>query len=402
MKKIFIISQKLTGGGAERVASNLSYELTQNQYYKVYLVLFDGQNSTYPSGAEIIDMGLGPQSNAIGKISIFFRRVMKLRKLKKQYRPDVSISLLSAPNLINVLSKYGDKVIVSIRNFISRSANSTIEKYFVRYSSKKADITVCLSKLVELDMIDNFGAPEDRIVTIYNTVDADRLMKLSAEPEYRVPKQPYVVTMGRLMRQKGQWHLINAFKRVHEICPELRLVILGEGELEDGLKKLAKDCGIESTVEFMGFVKNPHRIIKGAEAFVFSSLFEGLGNVLLEALACKVPVVSTDCAAGPREILSLCETKADLNKVTNGVEFAEYGILTMPFNVDDEPFFKSQELTKAERYLAEAIIRIYSNKTIAANYRAKSTERIAFFSKEKIIAEWKKVIDCSTEDYLTD
>lgn len=392
-KNIFIISQKLTGGGAERVASNLSQELVKNPEYNVYLVLFDGQNQSYPSGAEIIDMKLGPQKSIFGKSAVLFRRICKLRKLKKQYNADVSISLLSSPNFINVLSKCNDAVIVSIRNLISRSAESSTEKKIVSYSSKKADMTVSLSELVRLDMIENFGTPEDKIVTIYNTVDADKLIKLSEESKVKIPDYPYVVTMGRMMRQKGQWHLINAFRRVHEVCPDLHLVILGEGELESGLKRLTHKQGLDDVVNFMGFVKNPHRIISGAKAFVFSSLFEGLGNVLLEGMACGVPVISTDCAAGPREILSKCTSKADLKKVADGVEYAEYGILTTPFNADDRPCFDVCKELKPERDLAEAIINIYSDSKSASHYRQMSSERIKFFSAKTIMSQWEKLID---------
>lgn len=392
-KTIFIISQKLNGGGAERVASNLSQELSENDNYKVYLVLFDGSNQTYPSGAEIIDMRLKPQSGLIGKGILFLRRIISLKSLKKKYKPDISISLLTSPNIINVLSRVNDKIVVSIRNHLSKSETGRLQKKIINFTCKHADITVSLSELVKYDLIDNFGAPSDKVKTIYNTCDAKKLIELSDQEGVEIPGYRYVVTMGRLMRQKGQWHLIKAFKMIHKEMPDLHLVILGEGELENGLLKLAEGLNIGNYVHLFGYVKNPHNIIRNSEAFLFTSLFEGLGNVILEAMACGVPVVSADCQAGPREILSEDKDKESLSKKINEAEFAEYGILTPAFPSDEDPNFECVEITNEERIFAQTVITLLENYDITDHYRRKSLERIKVFSKESIMAQWNELIE---------
>lgn len=393
-KTIFIISQKLNGGGAERVASNLSQELSENDNYKVYLVLFDGSNQTYPSGAEIIDMRLKPQNGLIGKGILFLRRIISLRSLKKKYKPDISISLLTSPNIINVLSKVNDKIVISLRCYLSAdSIRSKLKRKMINFTCKHADITVSLSELVKYDLIDNFGAPSDKVKTIYNTCDAKKLIELSDQEGVEIPDYRYVVTMGRLMRQKGQWHLIKAFKMIHDSMPDLHLVILGEGELEDGLLKLIESLGMENYVHLFGYIKSPHNIIKNSEAFVFTSLFEGLGNVLLEAMACGVPVVSADCPAGPREILSGDSDKESLMKQIKSVEFAEYGILTPPFPSDEIPNFDSIDITDEEHIFAEAVITLLKNQKMIDLYRQKSLERIKLFSKESIMYQWNQLIE---------
>lgn len=392
-KTVFIISQSLNGGGAERVASNLSQELIKNKDYQVYLVLFDGQMQTYPSGAEIIDLHLGPQKSKIGKATVLFKRVWALRRLKKQYHTDISISLLSSPNVINVLSRQQDSVVISVRNLISKSAGSILEKALVRFASRFADMTVSLSELVRLDLIEHFGIKSEKVITIYNSCDPARLLTLSEQEDFKMPDYPYMVTMGRLTHQKGQWHLIRAFKLIHERFPDLKLVILGEGELKVDLQRLINQEELSDVVYLYGYIKSPHKIIQGAEAFLFTSLFEGLGNVILEAMACGVPVISADCPAGPREIMSAEKKSNSLKKKITEVEFSDYGILTPPFPVEESPNFEANILTEQEQKFAEAVISLYKDKKLYTHYKAQSLKRIQSFSADVTMGKWKKLLE---------
>lgn len=114
----------------------------------------------------------------------------------------------------------------------------------------------------------------------------------------------YVVTAGRLTKQKGQWHLIRSFSKVLESIPNTKLVIIGKGKYLEKLIQLSKDLGIQDKVIFTGYVNNPHKIISKCDVFAFPSLFEGFSNALLEAMACNIAVVSSDCDSGSREILA--------------------------------------------------------------------------------------------------
>lgn len=392
-KTVFIVSQSLGGGGAERMASNLSLEFAKKADFETYLVLFDGSNQTYPGGVQIIDMHLGPCSGKINKIKTFFKRIVALRTLKKRYKVSVCISLLSIPNLVNILSRVDEYTIVSVRNLISKSARSKFEKFIVKYCSRKADKTVSLSELVKLDLVDNFSIPENKIITIYNPCDANKLLELSQDSQCSIPSYPYVVTMGRLMRQKGQWHLINAFKRVHEKNPDLHLVILGQGELKESLERLVDDCGLRGFVHLLGYVVSPHLIVKSAKAFIFPSLFEGLGNVLLEAMACEVPVISMDCPAGPKEVLSNVTNSNQLKTFVEDICYAEYGVLVPPFNASDMPFEQSRDLSSQEYLLADAILSISGDNGLNQHYRKQSALRASNFSPEKIMKQWYSLFE---------
>ncbi len=112
-----------------------------------------------------------------------------------------------------------------------------------------------------------------------------------------------MLAVGKLTPQKDYDTLLRAFARVREKHP-VRLVILGEGQEEGRLRSLAAELGIAEQVQLPGHVDNPYAYMRQASMFVLSSAWEGCPNVLLEALACGSPVVSTDCPSGPKEILA--------------------------------------------------------------------------------------------------
>lgn len=389
-KNIAIIVPKLNGGGAERVASNLSLELSE--YYNVSLIVFDGQNQTYPYGGELIDLKLPPKKNLWGKFRNLITRVRVVRKIKKDHKIVCSISLMDGPNLVNVLSKGKDKVITSVRIFMSESRKSNLRntRLIMRLIALGSDRIVSLSHAVKKDLINNFKVDENKIAPIYNSCNVERLLALSRENNSEIEKNAAlsIVTMGRLTNQKGHWHLIRAFKKVLESYPETELFILGEGELLSDLKKLTKDLGIESHVNFPGYIKNPHAFISNCDVFVFPSLFEGLGNVLLEALACGKACVSSDCNAGPREILA---PNSIIDKKTHTIEKAEYGILVP---VCDGGFKQELEpLSTNELCLAEAIVMLLKDKELRESYEQKAIERAQDFDSGKITESWVTVIN---------
>ena len=388
MKNIGIIITKLNGGGAERCASNLSVELSKK--FNVFLIVFDGRNITYPYGGKLINLDIADSNTTINRIKNVIKRVNAVRKIKKENQIDCTISLLDGPNLVNAFSKCGDKTIVSIRNRLSSERVGKLRRKLIIYSSMHSDLTVCLSKMVEKDMHDAFGIPKDQMTTIYNHCDPGLLHSLVADldkPSFIEDDKVYFTTMGRLNKQKGQWHLLRAFKDVLESIPNARLIIMGEGELEQPLKQLAVDLQIDSYVIFTGYQKNPHAMLEYSEAFVFSSLFEGLGNVLLEALAFDMPIISTDCVAGPREILA---PNSDLNHSASDIECEEYGIL-VPV-MDEGHFDAVSELTPEEKCFSQAIIMLHNDKSMQEQYRKKATSRISYFNIENVLDEWIKCI----------
>lgn len=387
MKNIAIIITQLHGGGAERCASNLSIELAKK--YNVYLIVFDTKKITYPYGGELIDLNIPKSDSNFARIWGAIRRSFRLYKLKKKYKIDVAISLLEGPNLVNVLSKYKEKTIVSVRNTMTKQKRGIIAKAIVKFASKKADTTVSLSKMVGKDLADNFNIIPDKIKIIYNHVDKDLLAKLSEMSRFDLDiTKKYIVTMGRMHPQKGQWHLIRAFKKVAKCCPDLNLLILGDGPLRKSLELLVTDLELTDRVIMPGYIEAPHSYLDKCEIFVLCSLYEGLGNVLLEAQAFGLPIISTDCKSGPREILS---PDSDLTTSINDIEYGKYGILVP---VDEASDIISQSgISPQEDNLADAIIRLHKDPQLLESYKILSLESASRFSKEKIINDWRSIID---------
>lgn len=389
MKNIAIIITKLNGGGAERCASNLSIELSKK--YNVKLIVFDSTNMTYPYGGELIDLKIPNSNGLLNKVINVIKRVNKVREVKKKYKIDCSISLLDGPNIVNVLSSCGEKTIVSVRNMLSHEPMNNLRKKLVRYTSLHSDVTVSLSEMVKYDLVNYFKIPKEKITTIYNHCDAQLLRNLSEKNPIGInvdPDKANFVTMGRLNKQKGQWHLIRAFQNVVKAIPNAHLYIMGSGKYEQQLKNLISELHLENSITITGYIKNPHGIYSQCEAFVFPSLFEGLGNVLLEALAFDMPIISSDCEAGPREILA---PNTDLQTKALDMELAEYGVL-VPV-CDGLHFNATEPLTKQEECLANAMIYLHNNAVTRDNYRNKAKERMKNFDKQLIMNEWANVIE---------
>jgi glycosyltransferase involved in cell wall biosynthesis len=170
-----------------------------------------------------------------------------------------------------------------------------------------ADGIVAVSQGVAGDLSQATGIPESRITVINNpaiTADFDERVAVDVEhPWLDDPTIPVFVTAGRLVPQKDHETLLRALAIYRKTSPA-RLLVLGTGPLEEPLRAFAGELGIADAVDFLGFCNNPLPYMRRASAFILSSRYEGFGNVIVEALGCGTPVVSTDCPYGPSEILA--------------------------------------------------------------------------------------------------
>jgi glycosyltransferase involved in cell wall biosynthesis len=181
-----------------------------------------------------------------------------------------------------------------------------ISETAMRWLYPRADAVVAVSKGVAQDLLNLMPQLKPKLTVIYNPViDAAFYAKADApveHPWFQPHQPPVVLAAGRLVALKGYDTLLRAFARVRQQMPA-RLVILGEGSERPNLERLAAELGVAADVDMPGFDPNPFRYMKRAGVFVLSSRYEGLPNVLIQALACGCPVVSTDCPSGPSEIL---------------------------------------------------------------------------------------------------
>lgn len=176
----------------------------------------------------------------------------------------------------------------------------------MRLYYRYVDRIVAVSQGVADDVLAITGLPREQVVVVRNPVWTPQLAQLAQQPVdhpwLRSRNMPVILGAGRFTRQKDFATLMRAFAEIRAQRP-CRLILLGEGDYRARLEALATELNIHDDVSLPGFVANPYAWISRAQLFVLSSLWEGSPNVLTEALALGVPVVSTDCPSGPREIL---------------------------------------------------------------------------------------------------
>jgi len=395
---LYFLINSLAGGGAEKVLVRLL------PFVNVQSVLLLEKEVVYS-----IDKPLAFLSSHSNKSSPVFKTlyipIYSYKLAKSVSEGAIVVSFLERANFVNVFSKLfkKHKAIVSV-HMDQQSGHvglRRLNRLLIRLFYPRADLIVAVSQGVKQSLV-KLGIKPENIIVIYNPYPVEEIERLSQEElkEYgSIFQHPVIITAGRLTKPKGQWYLIRVFKHLKDKHKNLKLVILGDGELKDYLVKLSEDLGVktfvwdrdkileEFDVFFLGFQKNPFKFIASSKLFVFPSLWEGFGNVLVEAMACGVPVVSSDCRSGPREILA---PNTDVGYQTQEPEFAEYGVLMPTFEVKYKT--AKEPLEEKERMWVEVLDRMLSDQSLREEYSKKSRKRAEDFKIEAIIEKWKEVL----------
>jgi glycosyltransferase involved in cell wall biosynthesis len=254
----------------------------------------------------IVDLKARKLSSSLPALVGYLRRV----------RPPALLSTLHYTNEIAIAAKHfarvDTRVVVREANQLSLDVGQSKAwkkraiPWFVRYLYPLADGVVTVSRGVAEDLSRVCGLPLEKIQVIYNPTITPDLGIKAEEPlnhSWFEPGQPPVIlAVGKLQAQKDFPTLIRAFSRVRERT-SARLMILGWGPDRSQLEALVAELGLQEDVALPDHVANPYAYMKRAAVFVLSSAWEGLPNVLIEAMAVGIPVVSTDCKSGPSEIL---------------------------------------------------------------------------------------------------
>jgi glycosyltransferase involved in cell wall biosynthesis len=247
------------------------------------------------------------------------RAVPALVRHIKSRRPQVLLAMGTGANVVAVLAaklaRKHTRVVVSEHCTLSYKARAPYlrsGKLLVRgarWTYPRADSIVAVSRGVADDLAKLLSLNRARIQVIYNPTYSPKLnlkANLPLADEWFTPQaKPVILSVGRLVTQKGFETLIRAFAKVRA-RRDVRLLILGDGPERQKLENLIDQLKLSADVRLPGHESNPLRYMARARMFVLSSLWEGLPGVLIEAMACGCPVVSTDCPSGPREIL-LCD-----------------------------------------------------------------------------------------------
>jgi glycosyltransferase involved in cell wall biosynthesis len=344
--RISFLLDNLTGGGAEKVILNLAGGFTKLGHPVDILVCkMEGVLcNSIPAGVNLVPLKASSPNLGIlyamradpagfsGVAAMFPKRkpfgfIPPIADHLKASRPAVLVSALPKSNINAVLAKYHSgtptRVVVGVHINISTQEAECYSsgKSKLRYMRplmqrcyRRADAVVAVSKGVEEDIVKYLGLDQDRVTTIYNPIETRQIETLSNEslnhPWFDAGTVPVILGIGRFVAQKDFPLLLRAFAKLRE-KRQARLVLLGgdessaeQREHKQELSRLAARLGVQQDFDMPGFKVNPYTFLRQASVFVLSSRYEGFGNVLVEALLCGCPVVSTTCPSGPAEILS--------------------------------------------------------------------------------------------------
>lgn len=371
-KVVFIIPH-LGKGGTERVLALLLEHLDRNKIEPCCIFYESKHIYKIPADVKIYYLELAGVDGFFNKIIYAVKRVYRLNGIIRTERPEVIFSFLNGVNLLVILASIlsGNlrrrvKLLISERTSLSiyLRKRDFLLRLLIMILYRKADKIIANSNGVKKDLISYVGIPEEKICVIYNPIDIESVEKLSYEEVTEHPwfneNIPVVINVGALTYPKAQEYLLKAFYLARKRI-KCRLVILGEGEKEDELKRLALDLRITDDAAFLGFKENPFKFMRKSAVFVLSSRFEGFPNVLLEAMACGVPAVSTRCKSGPEEI------------ITDSVD----GLLVPVEN---------------EEKLAEAIIKVITNPDLSSRFAAKAKETVSKFDVRTNILNYERLL----------
>lgn len=418
-KSIAIVIPNLLLGGAEKYAMKLVKFFNSRNNVNADLVcledlvrydFFDKENTFFLSSNSRLKSPFSKLFSLIFQIRAFNNLVNKKKYDSVIFFLNRSILFLT---VYRFFFKHSFNVIISFRSFMSSQVlnnDSTISAYFlnkfiykkiIRNSQNYATSLITNSRESKIDLIQKFGIDSKKIKTIYNSLDFQTIIKESKlQKDQLFPSgSKAIVTMASFREEKNHKFLIQSFSEIKNFTKfKIFLCIIGDGVLrknyielinELNLKYLnwdeSKTISSEVDIVFFGFQKKPYNIISQADLFVLSSTREGFPNSLIEAMSCNLPVVSSNCSSGPKEILNSDNT---FNFDTKVNYLAEFGILLPlpPTNKRQKRYSKCIDIWKK-------VISYTINSDILLDYYSKkSFQRAKELSKMNVEEKWMNLV----------
>ncbi len=354
MKILFYINL-IDYGGAERVLVNLANEFSKRDH-EVVLVTSYCKEQEYEINSKVKRLTLEDKESKQSFIKKNLTRTMKLRDICKEEKPDIVVSFMAQANFRTIIATRFLKIktLISIRN----DPNQEYPNWLYRLAAKilyplasgcvfqTEDAKKWFSKIVQ---------KKSKIITNYVS---EKFYKVDYQGERR-----NIVMVGRLEEQKNHELLIEAFSLIAKEFPNENLVIFGDGSRKEKLKELTKTLNIEERVFFMGESSVIQEKIKDAKVFVLSSNYEGLPNVVMEAMTLGLAIISTDCPCGGPRML---------------IEHEKNGILVEPNNLED---------------MAIGMHTILRNPSLAESLGNNAKIASKEFKTEKIFKRWESYME---------
>jgi glycosyltransferase involved in cell wall biosynthesis len=288
-------------GGSERVMLNLLRHIDRSRF-EPHLALLNARGlhlKSLPQDIPIHELGV---SSARYAVLPFVKVCWKIRpravlSMSAHLNSAVVAARPLLPKPIRLLAREGTRI-------TSRQiTRSRLRFWSYKQVYRRADVVICQSDFMKQEMARDLGLAPEKLTRIYNPVDIKRISQLARQEQNPLPKSgPNLVAVGRLSDEKNVDLLLRSMPIVRAGVPSAQLTIVGQGPLESALRIQARQLGLESCARFVGFQENPYPFLNHADVLVLPSRYEGLPNVVLEALALGTFVVVTNCTGALREI----------------------------------------------------------------------------------------------------
>lgn len=355
-RRVAFVINSLGQGGAERVMDSILHA-ARAAMWDCHLILLDRED----------EQRTPPEHVKIHRLNSDFSLLASIRQLRRvliSIKPDLVVSFLVRANVASIVAarSVAAPCIISERSHLTThlaGRHAGLKRFAARAAPRlvygRADHVIAVSEGVRSDLVRNFGVRADRVATVANPYDLERIAQdAKLEPETPLPER-FMISVGRLVEIKGFADLIDAYAVAN---PDIPLCILGAGPDRGRLEARISTLGLRGRVHLLGYVRNPFAVVGRAELFVSASHCEGFPNAMAEAMALGLPVIATDCPSGPAEILAGVETAR-----ISDVHVAEFGLLV--------PVQQPGVLARAITLMASAETR--------SHYAVKSRQRMQSF-----------------------
>jgi glycosyltransferase involved in cell wall biosynthesis len=375
---ILFLHPSYTFGGAERTALNLLKNLDRTTF-KVTLITSNKIASYFSEvplekSVSLDEIGIDVwfRDVTISNLRKFLSDVKVIAQVLKKEMPDIAFGMMyyasSLLSMAKILFRLKTRIISSPRGPLNPYINTfyahkKIDRLFWKlnffFSCYFSDGLAVASEGTQRECINIYRAKRTHIKVIHNGINAGYVRARALEAvDLSIPSDSFIIsTAGRLAYEKNLPLLLKTLSILKK-TENAKLIVIGDGPDRQELERLSHRLGIKEDVYFLGFQKNPFKFIRRSDLFVHTCLLEGFGNIIVEAMACGVPVIATDCPYGPREI------------IRNG----ENGILVP---VDDD------------KALSEAILSMLHSESLRKQLSQKGYERSLDFSVERMVKAYE-------------
>ncbi|HAA51855.1 MAG TPA: glycosyltransferase family 4 protein [Planctomycetaceae bacterium] len=368
-RRLTLVIHSLAQGGAERDMAHLARCWTERGHDVAVVTLDSVAADSYPLAEGVTRIGLGLAGDSHGwlqAISNNRQRIRALHDVLCQRSPQTVVSFIDRMNVLTLKAATGltDPVIVSERIDPRHHEPGRIWRWL-----RRRTYPLCTAQVVLTHSVRDWCrqlAPRQPVHVIPNPARRPETGSTNVAPEWAPAGRTVLLGIGRLHPQKGFDRLLPIFQRLRSSHPDWHLVLLGEGDERIRLEAQVQDLGLQQHVSLPGWVADVEGALSRSDLFVLPSRYEGFGNVVAEALACGVPVVTMDCPSGPGEI------------VRDGVD----GFIV-----------PADDTARLEQVLDQ----VMGDAQLRDQFSARGPEVLDRFSEQKFLAQWDAVLEGNSE-----